>query len=184
MKPARKEITRKEIKKEAIPACAVLFIATSELGVHEKKWQAAWLAMPASYRCVPVNSLLAADDCLRQETFHLVVFEDEWIVQQPTLTLNWVQTHLNLALVVLGQSRLGVRAWMAELGAQECLLKQEVSASLLRDVFQQALIRKQLEIRLRETQDELAIKGVQLETLAYTDALTALGNRFFFYQSC
>lgn len=40
-----------------------------------------------------------------------------------------------------------------------------------------------LENQLREVQDELAIKNVQLKTLAYTDALTELGNRFFFYQT-
>ncbi len=40
-----------------------------------------------------------------------------------------------------------------------------------------------LESQLSEARDELAIKNAQLETLAYTDMLTTLGNRFFFYQT-
>ncbi len=161
----------------------VLAIVADLKGADRKKWTAVWAAMPMNYRCELVDDFVAASQQLKQAAFQWILLEDEVIAAHPKIAAEWVQRHSELAVIIIGKNILGVRSWMVELNAHECVLRQELSVPLLQSLFQQALLRKNLEQQLKEAQDELAIKQVQLETLAHTDTLTHLGNRFFFYQT-
>ena len=96
--------------------------------------------------------------------------------------LNKKYPHLPI-VVLTGYDDQAVALESIQFGAQDFLVKNDISSQILARSLHYAKERKKLEITLKQSYDELSHKNGELESIARTDYLTQLPNRSYFESS-